>query len=161
MATIFCLDIRWMKSVRIRSFFCPYFLEFLSVFSRIPYFLEYGEILRIFSYSVQNWENTDQKNLEYGHFLRSDLIRKLQTNLWINLISLTSFNLTDIKWDLFQTFKTRIRLLHQFNVLSCSTAPIMIMRFHVQTNTCILSRLCTNAPNTSGIIMHDIHESHL
>ena len=29
-------------------------------------------ILRISLYSVQMWENTDQNNSEYGHFLRSD-----------------------------------------------------------------------------------------
>ena len=47
----------------------PYSEFFWSVFSRIR--TEYGEILRIFPYSVQMWENTDEKNSEYGHFLRS------------------------------------------------------------------------------------------
>ena len=32
---------------------------------------EYGEILRIFPYSVQIRENVDQNNSECGHFLRS------------------------------------------------------------------------------------------
>ena len=32
---------------------------------------EYGEIRNISPYSVQMRENTDQKNSEYGHFLRS------------------------------------------------------------------------------------------
>ena len=41
-----------MKSVRIRSFSGPYFPG-------------------ISQYSVQMWENKDQKNSEYGHFLRS------------------------------------------------------------------------------------------
>ena len=50
-----------MKSGRIRSFW--------SVFSRIR--TEYGEILRIFPYSIRMRENTDQNNSEYGHFLRS------------------------------------------------------------------------------------------
>ena len=50
-----------VKIFRIRSFFW-------SVFSRIR--TEYGEILRISPYSVRMKENTDQKNLEYGHFSR-------------------------------------------------------------------------------------------
>ena len=32
---------------------------------------EYGEILHIPPYLVQMWENTEQKNSKYGHFLRS------------------------------------------------------------------------------------------
>ena len=51
-----------VKSVRIWRFSGP-------LFSRIR--TEYGEILRIYSYSVQIRENTDQKNSEYKHFLRS------------------------------------------------------------------------------------------
>ena len=43
---------------------------FWSVFSRI--WIEYGEIRSISPYSVCVWENTDQKNFEYGHFSRSD-----------------------------------------------------------------------------------------
>ena len=43
-----------MKSVQIRSFFW-------SVFIRIQ--TEYGDVLRIFPYSVQMQENTDQKKL--------------------------------------------------------------------------------------------------
>ena len=46
---------------------------FSSVFSRIR--TEYGEILLIFLYSVWIWENKDQKNVEYGHFSRSENIR--------------------------------------------------------------------------------------
>ena len=48
----------------------PYSEFFWSVFSRIR--TEYGEILRIFPYSVWIRENTDQKNFDYGHFLRSE-----------------------------------------------------------------------------------------
>ena len=33
---------------------------------------EYGEILHISPYSVRTWENMDQNNSEYGHFLPSD-----------------------------------------------------------------------------------------
>ena len=39
---------------------CPYSELYWSVFSRIQ--TEYGEIPRIFPYSVQMWENTDQNN---------------------------------------------------------------------------------------------------
>ena len=54
---------RWNKFLK-----CPYSEFFLSVFSRIP--VENGEILFISSYSVQMWENTEQKNSEYGQFSR-------------------------------------------------------------------------------------------
>ena len=33
---------------------------------------EYGEILRIQSECRKMWENADQRNSEYGHFLRSE-----------------------------------------------------------------------------------------
>ena len=48
---------------------CQYSELFWSAFSRIR--TEYEDILRIFSYLVRMRENTDQNNLEYGHFLRS------------------------------------------------------------------------------------------
>ena len=48
---------------------CQYSELLLSAFSRIR--TEYEEILRIFPYLVRMRENTDQNNLEYGHFLRS------------------------------------------------------------------------------------------
>ena len=41
---------------------CPYSEFFWSVFSRIR--TKYGED----PYSVRTWENTDQKNSEYGQF---------------------------------------------------------------------------------------------
>ena len=47
---------------------CPYSELFWSVFSRIQ--TEYGEILRISSYSVRMRENADHDNSEYGHFSR-------------------------------------------------------------------------------------------
>ena len=49
---------------------CPYPELFWSAFSRIRN--EYGEILRIFPYSVRMRENADQNNSEYGHFLRRE-----------------------------------------------------------------------------------------
>ena len=57
---------QWLLSLREK---CPYSGFFSSVFSRIR--TEYGEILRISSYSVQMQESMDQKNSEYGHFSRS------------------------------------------------------------------------------------------
>ena len=50
---------------------CPYSELFWSAFSRVR--TEYGEILRISSYSVRIREKTDQKNSEYVHFSRSEL----------------------------------------------------------------------------------------
>ena len=50
----------------IRSFSGSYFPAFGLNMER------YGEIRTIFPYSVRMWENTDQKNSEYGHFLRSE-----------------------------------------------------------------------------------------
>ena len=47
---------------------CPY-LEFSwSLFSCIR--IEYGDMSSISPYSVQTWENTDQKNSKYGYFSR-------------------------------------------------------------------------------------------
>ena len=48
-----------MKSVRIRSYSDPHF--------PLP-----GLNTRISPYSVRMWENADQYNSEYGHFIRSD-----------------------------------------------------------------------------------------
>ena len=48
---------------------CPYSELFWSMFS--PIRTEWGEIIRIFPYSVSMRENTDQNNSEYGHFLWS------------------------------------------------------------------------------------------
>ena len=42
---------------------------FLSTFSHIR--KKYGEIRSIFPYSVRMWENEDQNNSKYGHFLHS------------------------------------------------------------------------------------------
>ena len=48
-----------VKSVRTRSFSDSYFPAFG---------LNTEEILRVSPYSVQMWENTDQKSYENGHF---------------------------------------------------------------------------------------------
>ena len=50
-----------VKSVRIRSYSGPYF----------PAFELNTNIQSKYEYSVRMWENTDQNNSEYGHFLRS------------------------------------------------------------------------------------------
>ena len=52
-----------VKSVQIRSFFWSLFIRIRT---------EYGEILRISLYSARIWENTDQKNLVFGHFSLSE-----------------------------------------------------------------------------------------
>ena len=53
-----------MKSICIRSYTGPHFLEFgLN-----------AEILHISPYSVRMWKNADQTNSEYGHFLHSDTL---------------------------------------------------------------------------------------
>ena len=51
---------------------CPYSELFWSVFPRIR--TEYGKIQSIYSFSIRMRENTDQKNLEYGHFSRSTIL---------------------------------------------------------------------------------------
>ena len=48
---------------------CLYSELFWSAFSCIR--TEYGEIFRISPYFVRMWENADQNNSEYEHFLRS------------------------------------------------------------------------------------------
>ena len=47
---------------------CPYLEFFWSVFFRI--WTEYGDLLCKYLYPVQLRKNADQKNSEYGHFLR-------------------------------------------------------------------------------------------
>ena len=73
----------YMKSVRIRSFSGPYFPAFR---------LNTKKIHSISPYSVQMWENTDQKNYEYGHFSRKMTILTL---LW--LLRLVTFVLNMYK----------------------------------------------------------------
>ena len=55
---------------------------FLIRISRVR--TEYRELLRILCispYSVRMWKNTDQKNSEYGHFLRTEnLLRESNTS---------------------------------------------------------------------------------
>ena len=64
------LDLTW-SLCRITTLHekCPYLEFFWSVFSRI--WTEYREIQSTSQLLVQMWENTDQKNSEYGHFLHN------------------------------------------------------------------------------------------
>ena len=48
---------------------CPYSEFFWSIFSHI--WTNYGDLLCISLYSIRMGENADQKNSEYGPFLRS------------------------------------------------------------------------------------------
>ena len=64
---------------------CPYSEFFWSVFSRIR--TEYGEIGSISPYSVRMLENTDQKNSNYEHFLRS-VQQRLCSATFVQKISL-------------------------------------------------------------------------
>ena len=90
---------------------CPYSEIFWSAFSRIR--TVYGEILRISSYSFRTRENTDQKNSEYRHFLRSAIkinISKVSTNylrIKVVLLSAINFNLNYIK-EIIQKFDPSI-----------------------------------------------------
>ena len=59
----------------------PYSELFWSVFTLI--WTEYGEILRIFPYSVRMRENVDKNNSKYGHFSRSDAVEKNEVRLFI------------------------------------------------------------------------------
>ena len=61
---------------------CPCSEFFWSVFSHI--WAKYGEILRIFPYSVQMRENTDQKSSECGHFSRSVYIGVIRSNILLS-----------------------------------------------------------------------------
>ena len=54
---------------------CTYSDLFWSVFSSIR--SKYGEIRSISPYSVRMRENTDQKNSEYGHFSRSEILNNM------------------------------------------------------------------------------------
>ena len=85
---------------------------FWSLFSRI--LTEYGEILRIFPYSVQMRENTNQKNSKYGQFLCSveQMFRKLLSEQRDN--SYRNISAQDIpKIFSFQFLKRTKKLLKQ------------------------------------------------
>ena len=64
-----------------------------------PHLAKYGEILHISPYLVWMWENMDQKNSEYGHFLRRDFVKYFyekpgnDVGLWFLMLSIT------LVWD--------------------------------------------------------------
>ena len=72
---------------------CPYLELFWSAFSCIQN--EYGEILRIYSYSVRMLENAEKNNSEYGHFLRS-VLSSTTGDLKTELLSKTSVDISSI-----------------------------------------------------------------
>ena len=65
---------------------CPYSKFFCSIFSDIQ--TENGEIRIISPYLAKMWENADQKNSEYEHFLRGELLEHCQCKKNILLRSL-------------------------------------------------------------------------
>ena len=69
---------------------CLYSELFWSRFSRIR--TEYGEILRISPYSVRMWENTDQNNSEYRHFLRSAALNSLNLLEQVKIYLMKTFS---------------------------------------------------------------------
>ena len=70
------IDKHCVKSVHIWSFSGPYFHAFGLNVARyyVSTLIQFncGKKLRIETYSVHMWENTDQKNSVYGHFSRSE-----------------------------------------------------------------------------------------
>ena len=66
----FWLSVLWKTTSLHKK--CGYSVFFWFVFPRIR--TEYGEILHASPYSVQMQDNTDQKNSQYKHFLRSVLV---------------------------------------------------------------------------------------
>ena len=64
---------RWLPD----NFLCKLSLQEKCPYSKLTWSLfccirtEYGEIIRIYLYSVRMQGNTDQNNSEYGQFLRS------------------------------------------------------------------------------------------
>ena len=77
----------------------PYSELFWSAFSRIR--AEYGEILRIYPYSVRMRENTDQNISQYQHFLRSanDDNSTIPWNFFLHLPSSCAVHQNDPKWQ--------------------------------------------------------------
>ena len=62
---------------------CLFSEFFLFVFFRS--WIEYGEIRSISPFSVQMWENTDQKNSEYGVAFRKWLEKYLSFDLKLTI----------------------------------------------------------------------------
>ena len=102
---------------------CPYLELFWFIFSRI--WTEYGEMLRIFPYSVRMRENTDQKGSEYGHFSRS--------------VSLFNVFQLSVQWCFFSYFSVFVSLTRRlrFTSLDHIVFLIWLRLYHV----CVLS-LC-------------------
>ena len=78
----------------------PYSEFFCFVFSRIR--TEYRKMLPISPYSFRMWGNTDQKNFEYGYFLRS-------ANFTLEIMFPSSVNLIQINCRFLCPLKTLFR----------------------------------------------------
>ena len=63
------IKISWVMKYSTLRKKCPYWELFWSAFSRIR--TKYGEIQSISTYSLRMWENADQNNSKYEHFLHS------------------------------------------------------------------------------------------
>ena len=78
---------------------------------------EYEEILRIYPNSVQMRKNTDQKNSEYGHFLRSVSLKLSATHEATRIQSLFYYiqnTMTRVKSTKVQTLFHLFLLKFQF-----------------------------------------------
>ena len=101
----------WIESLREK---CPYLELFWSVFPRIR--TEYREILHISLYSVRMWENTDQSNSEYSHFLRSEY-HGVWFGTYFHILVITIFYSASIILNSRQNKQAVMPLLHM-NFLS-------------------------------------------
>ena len=102
---------------------------FWSVFSRIC--IEYGERRSISPYSAQMWENSDQNNFEYGHFLLSDLCYEVLTELLTELIIMLFKNLLKVQIQAFS-----LATLFSTQTQCCST--FSLINLHMLLRCCLL-----------------------
>ena len=127
-------------------------------------------IRSISSYSVQMWENTDQKNSEYGLFLRSDCIAKI-TEIERIIVILHSIFLSPIS-ELYDSVAKLLLLFFVQISFNSHMIPANIYLFKVTNRsirkTCeICSKLTIKTPEPSqwrpsGVfIVNFEHISHL
>ena len=102
---------------------------FWSVFPRIC--IEYGERWSISPYSVQMWENSDQNNFEYGHFLLSDLCYEVLTELLTELIVMLFKKLLKVQIQAFL-----LATLFSTQTQCCLT--FSLINLHVLLRCCLL-----------------------
>ena len=120
---------------------CPYSEFFCSVFSRIR--TKCGKILCITPYSVRMRENTDQKNSEYGHFLRSGnahLLIDIQTCICSFASEITTSVTTKLILDeIYAPLKISIRLNVNCIFFNSRTSSERLM--YVQFTSCVYGKL--------------------